>query len=341
MANSGQEGSNMAELPNRFGIGLPGTNIRQNMELARYADQKGVDSIWVIETRLAADAITPLAVYASATDRIRLGTGIIPLWTRNPALIAQTFATLDLLAPGRVILGLGAWWEPLATRTGVKREKSIRAMREVIESVRLLLSLKEPVTYHGEYVHMEDLYLDHGETKPHDVKIYIAAVGPQMLRLAGRIADGVVLNANHTVDSIRREVEEIKRGAESAGRSLDEIDRVAPMRIEVTRDKKQALLEAKPRIAQYLAQQPHIEGPMEVDPELTERLKAMIPWPASEQQIMDGAKLIPDDVVESLGCYGDEDEVRARLREYIDAGMNSPTISSASKDTIDFLARGF
>ena len=56
---------------------------------------------------------------------------------------------------------------------------------------------------------------------------------------------------------------------------------------------------------------------------------------------MDGAKLVPDELVESLGCYGDEDEVRARLREYIDAGVNSPTVSGASKETIDFLARGF
>lgn len=331
----------MTASQDRFGITLPGTNVRENIEVAQYADSKGVDSIWVIETRLTTDAIGPMAVYASATDRVRLGSGVIPLWTRNPALIAQSFATLDLLAPGRVILGLGAWWEPLATRTGVNRQKLIRAMREVVESVRMLLSMEEHVTYHGEYVYMEDLYLDHGRTQAHDVKVYIAAVGPQMLRLGGRIADGVVLNSFHTVGAVERAVGEIKKGAESAGRSLDEVERVILLTVRVTDDKKQALLEDKPGLAQYLAQQPHIEGPTEVDPELTQRVKALIPWPANEQQYMEGAKLIPDDLVESLGCYGDEDEVRAQIRAYLKAGATMPIASDGSKENIDFLARGF
>jgi 5,10-methylenetetrahydromethanopterin reductase len=322
----------------RFGITLPGTDVRRHMETARYCDRAGVDSIWVIETRLTTDAVAPMAAYASATDRIRIGSGVIPMWTRNPALIAQTFATLDLLAPGRIVLGLGAWWDPLAGRAGVRREKPLRAMREVVESARLLFSMKEPVTYRGQYVHMDRLYLDHGGSDPHEVKIYVAAVGPQMLRLAGRIADGVVLNSNHTVGAVRSAVEQIGRGAESAGRSLADIERVEPIRLRVTRDKKQALKDAKPRLAMYLAQQPHIEGPTEVDPELAGRVKAVIPWPATEQQVMDGARLIPDELVDSLGCYGDEDEVRERLTEYIAAGVTLPTVSGESRETIDFMA---
>ena len=110
--------------------------MHRNIEVARYAEQAGADSIWVNEGRLAADAIVPMAVYASATERVRIGSAVIPLWTRNPALIAQTFATLDALAPGRIVLGLGAWWEPIAARTGVDRTKPVRAMREMVETVR-------------------------------------------------------------------------------------------------------------------------------------------------------------------------------------------------------------
>jgi 5,10-methylenetetrahydromethanopterin reductase len=330
----------MASETGRFGITLPGQDIKQHIERAKYAERKGADSVWVIETRLTTDAITPMAVYASNTDRVRIGCGVIPMWTRNPALIAQTFATLDFLAPGRMILGLGAWWEPLASRVGVDRRKPVRAMREVIEAVRLLLSMKEHVTYHGEFVHLDDAYLDHGGTEPHKVKIFMAAVGPQMLRLAGRIADGVVLNANHTVGAVRREVAEIEQGANTVGRSLDAIERVQPIPVRVTRDKKQALQEAKPRIAQYLGQQPHIEGPTEVDPELAQRIRAMVPWPATEREYTAAAKLLPDKLVESLGCYGEEDEVRARLREYVAAGTTIPLVSGASQETIDFLAKG-
>ena len=330
----------MAEPSAPFGLTLSPIEVRQNVDLAKHADRKGADSLWVIETRLVSDAIGPMAVYAAATERARVGSAVLPLWTRNPALIASTFATLDLLAPGRIVMGLGAWWEPLATRVGVKRQKSVGAMREVIESVRLLLSMKEEVNYKGDYVHMEKLYLDHGGSRPHDVKIFIGAVGPQMLRLAGRIADGVILNNNHTVGATRKAVEHVKQGAKSAGRSLDQIERLKLLPVIVHRDKKRLLEEFKPRLALYLAQQPHIEGPTEADPELVQRIKAVISWPATQEQAMAGAKLIPDELPESLGCFGDEDNVRARLREYLDAGVTVPIASQATRETVDFLAKG-
>ena len=323
---------------NRFGVTLPGSNLRDNIQLARAAEQRGAASVWVIETRLTTDAVVPMAVYASATARVHLASGVIPLWTRNPALIAQTFATLDMLAPGRIILGLGAWWEPLASRTGVERRKPIRAMREVVESVRLLLAREGPVDYDGEFVHMDGLFLDHGAPGSHDVKVYIAAVGPQMLRLAGRIADGVVLNVNHTVGAVRRSIAEVKAGAESAGRSLDEIDRVKLLPVVVTNDKKRALDRAKPGFALYLAQQPHIEGPAEVEPALAERARELIPWPATRGEQTDAAALIPDEVVEKLGCYGDADEVRGRLRLFREAGVTTPVVGGATDETMAFMS---
>ena len=330
----------MAESTARFGLMLPGTNVRQDVEIAKYAERAGGDSLWVLETRLVADAVGPMAVYAAATERIRIGSAVLPLWTRNPALLASTFATLDLLAPGRMVMGLGAWWEPLATRVGVDRRKSVGAMTEVIESVRRLLSMKDEVTYEGEYVHMEHLYLDHGGSRPHDVKVYIGAVGPQMLHLAGRIADGVILNSNHTVDSVRKAVEQVRRGAESVGRSLDQIERMKILPVKVDRDKKALVDAAKARLALYLAQQPHIEGPSQADPELVQRVKSVISWPATEEQAIEGAKLIPDELAESLGCYGDEDNVRARLREYREAGVTAPIVPEATRETVDFLAKG-
>ncbi len=110
--------------------------------------------------------------------------------------------------------------------------------------------------------------------------------------------------------------------------------------INVHRDKKRLLQEIKPRLALYLAQQPHIEGPTEADPELVQRIKAIISWPATHEQAIEGAKLIPDDLPESLGCYGDEDNVRARLRDYRDAGITAPIVPEDTKRTVDVLARG-
>ena len=75
-------------------------------------------------------------------------------------------------------------------------------------------------------------------------------------------------------------------------------------------------------------------------PEHYDRIKAIISWPATHEQAMEGAKLIPDELPESLGCYGDEDNVRARLRDYRDAGITTPIVPDATKKTVDFLARG-
>jgi 5,10-methylenetetrahydromethanopterin reductase len=188
---------------------------------------------------------------------------------------------------------------------------------------------------------MEDLYLDHGELEPHDVKIYIGGVGPRMLRLAGGIADGVVLNNYQTVDAVKRGMAEIKAGADAAGRSMDDIERVKLLLVRMTRNKKAALQAIKPRLAQYLAQQPHIEGPSGADPELSERLRATIPWPATYQQCVEGGNLVSDELVESLVCCGDPDEVRARIAEYTEAGVTVPIVSSPNRAAIDFMAQGF
>ena len=331
----------MSELPSRFGLNLPGHPVKKYIEMAQYADRLGVDSLWVIETRLDTDAVGPLAVYGSATDRIRLGSSVIPLWTRQPSLIAQSFATLDLLAPGRIILGMGAWWEPLASRLGVERRRPVRAMREVMESVRLLLARDASVTYNGDYVHLDNAYLDHQAQGPHKVKIYIAAVGPAMLRLAGRLADGVVFNRFYTVEAIQEAMKLLEDGARSAGRSIDQIDRVKLINAEVTNDKKNSIEMAKLGLAQYIAQQPHIQGPSGVDPDLVERIKDLISWPADKDAIRKGAKLIPDDFVDQVCCFGEADEVCSRLGEYKKVGVACPIIGGPTFKTIDALAEGF
>ena len=82
----------------------------------------------------------PLAAFGAVTERIGLGSGVVSMWVRNPAFLAATFSTLDDLAPGRVTLGIGAWWDPLAAKVGVSRDKPLRAMREIVTVVRALLA---------------------------------------------------------------------------------------------------------------------------------------------------------------------------------------------------------
>ncbi len=216
--------------------------IRQGMEIAKYAESKGFHAIWQAESRLVREATVPMSAFLAVTERIKVGSGVVNNWTRNPALLASTFSTLDDLAPGRVILGIGAWWEPLASKVGVHRVKPLVAMRETIEAVRALLA-DENVTYYGEFVHLDGVELDyvHQERRPKDVPIYLGATGMQMMELAGEIADGVVLN--YLVSPIYNDMalDHLERGANKAGRSATDLDRPQLVVCSLDEDRSAAL----------------------------------------------------------------------------------------------------
>ena len=168
--------------------------IREGMEYAQYAEQRGFEAIWQAESRLVRDAIVPMAAFAAVTSHIKVGSGVLNNWTRNIGLLASTFLTLDDLAPDRIICGIGAWWDPLARNVGIERKKPLKAMRETIEVMKRLLNM-ERVTFHGEFHNVEGIVLDviHGRREPRNVPIYIGATQMGMMELAGEIADGVVL----------------------------------------------------------------------------------------------------------------------------------------------------
>ena len=169
--------------------------ITEAIEYVQYAEEKGFEAVWQADSRLVRDAVVPMAAFGACTETIKIGSGVVDCWTRNPARLASTFSTLDDLAPGRMILGIGAWWDPLASKVGIERNKPLGVMREIITAVRALLA-DETVTFKGDFVNLDGVELDYvyQERRPKDVPIYIGATGPKMLELSGEIADGVVLN---------------------------------------------------------------------------------------------------------------------------------------------------
>ena len=169
--------------------------ITEGIEFARYAEDSGFDAVWQADSRLVREASVPMAAFAATTQRIKIGSGVVDVWTRNPARLASMFATLDDLAPGRILCGLGAWWDPLATKVGVSRDRPLTVMREVVAAVRALLA-NETVTVDGYFVKLDGVELDYvyQDRKPKEVPIYIGATGMKMMELTGEIADGVVLN---------------------------------------------------------------------------------------------------------------------------------------------------
>lgn len=325
-------------------------DMRYELEMVRYAESRGFSEIWQADTRLARDCIVMMSAFLTHTQRLRIGSGVLPIWTRNPAVIAASWSTMWELGGkvdgrGRVMLGLGAWWEPIASRVGEDRRKPLTAMREHIETLRRLFTMEE-VTYEGEFVKLDRVRLDvaYGDTSPRDIPLYIGATGPKMLQLAGEICDGVVLNYVVSVDYIKRAVSLVEQGAKKAGKSLDDVDRPELIVCCLSdEDPEAAMAEGKKLVAYYLATEPHIMKASNVDEALLEEVQSIMSWPATETDYIRASTVIPDEVVRELMAVGTSEECRAKVREYVDAGVTCPILYPMMDDikpVIDAFAGG-
>ncbi len=299
----------------------------------QYAEQRGFEAVWQADSRLVRDAVVPMAAFAACTETIRIGSGVVDCWTRNPARLASTFSTLDDLAPGRIILGIGAWWEPLATKVGVHRHRPLKAMRETVEACRALLA-DETVTYDGEFVHLDGVELDYvyQERRPKDVPIYIGATGDRMLELTGEIADGVVLNYLVSPEYNRRAMDRLADGAARAGRSVDDLDRPQLVVCSVAETRAEALDGARLMVTQYLGQQPHIMKASGVPESLLEEIGRVLTWPATHEQVEAASKLVPDEIVQMICAAGTADEVREKVAQYMADGCTCPILYPLGPD---------
>ncbi|MEC7915943.1 MAG: LLM class flavin-dependent oxidoreductase [Actinomycetota bacterium] len=301
--------------------------ISEGIEFSKYAEEQGFDAVWQADSRLVREASVPMAAFAASTDRIKIGSGVIDVWTRNPARLASMFATLDDLAPGRILCGLGAWWDPLASKVGISRTRPLKVMREVVEAVRGLLA-NETISFDGEFVQLDGVELDYvyQERKPKDVPIYIGATGMKMMELTGEIADGVVLNYLVSPDYNSRAMEALQRGAEKGGRSVDDLDRPQLVVCSVHEDRDTALGMARNMVAQYLGQQPHIMEASGVPKSLLDAVGEILTWPATHEQVEAAAKLVPDDIVQMLTASGTPAEAREAVAGYVSNGCTSPVL---------------
>jgi len=314
--------------------------IRYELEAACYAEEKGFSEIWQADTRLARDCVVLMSALLTQTKQMRIGSGVLPIWTRNPAVIAATWSTMwelaGLTADGqsRVMLGLGAWWEPIASRVGETRRKPLTAMRENIEAIRQLFTMQE-VTYDGEFVHLDRVRLDvaYGDTAPRNIPIYLGATGDKMMELTGEICDGAVLNYVVPTEYIRAAVDRLAVGAAKAGRTIDQIDRPELLVCSLSDDDPgEAMMTGKSLVAYYLGTEPHIMAASGADPELVTRVQEIVGWPATEADYRKAAHLIPDDLVRSVMAVGTSTQCRDKVAEYIDAGVTCPILYPMMND---------
>ncbi len=309
--------------------------LREELRLAQYAERKSFEAVWHAESRLARDAVTPLAAIAAVTEKIKIGTGVINNWTRNVGLTAATFLTLDELSNGRSMLGVGAWWDPLAWKVGVERRKPLKAMREYVTVLQRLFRM-ENVTFEGEFVRVRDIRLDivYGDpTTPRKIPIYIGATGWEMIELTGEIADGILLNYLVSPEYNRKALEHLKKGTEKADRKLEDIDRPQLVVCSLDGDADKALDNARPLVAQYLGQQPHIAKASGVKESLIEEVKtALGGWPAKPGGLEMAKELVNDKLVRLITASGTADDCLKKVEEYNSTACTCPILYPLGDD---------
>jgi coenzyme F420-dependent glucose-6-phosphate dehydrogenase len=228
---------------------------RRLLDLALEAEAVGFDSVWTSDHFQpwrhtgghAPNALVWLGAAAQATSRVTIGTSVLtPSFRYNPAIVAQAFATLGCLAPGRIILGVGTGESMNEVPVGVdwpEQAERFARLREAVELIRRLWR-EEFVTHRGEYfrTHAATIY----DRPEQEVPIYIAASGPAAARLAGRLGDGFICTsgkgAELYVDTL---LPGLAEGAEKAGRDVDAIDRMIEMKVSFDHDIDQAYEDTK------------------------------------------------------------------------------------------------
>lgn len=310
-------------------LGIYGSPVdRAGLDYVVEAERLGVDSVWVPEF-WGYDALTGLGAVAALTDTIKIGTAIVQLGTRTPAMLAMSAMSLQQLSGGRFRLGIGASGpQVMEGWHGVPFAQPVRRTRETIEILRLVTA-GERLLYDGD-VHR--LPLPGGEGKalrvaapPVDVPVYIASLGPANLRLTGAVAEGWIGNSFfcETADVF---LDEIRAGAESVGKTLDDIDLTVSVGCEITDD----LVEAGRRHAAGFAFTFGAMGSATSnfyndafsrqgfgdDVAAVQQL-----WLAGDRDA--AAARVPVEIGLRTNLIGPPDEIRRRLREYRDCGINT------------------
>jgi 5,10-methylenetetrahydromethanopterin reductase len=289
-------------------LGSPG--LREMARAAAIAERNGFESAWMSETRITRDAVSAMTALLLATDTMRVGSSAINVFTRAPALVATTWATMAEAAPGRVVLGIGVGSGSTLAQQGIRVDHAVGRMREFTEAVRGAWTSSGSFSYAGRYVQFEDLEV---ELQPQQaLPIYFCAGGPQMLALAGRVANGVIADVFLPPESVRTVVNRTRSGSEPFSGEL-----AAAIVTSVADTRAEAAARLRPRLASYLIAFPELAREMRFDPEFLGRLR--------DRALADGLETIygelSDDLIASCAVCGPPAACREALARYRAAGI--------------------
>jgi 5,10-methylenetetrahydromethanopterin reductase len=324
------------------GICLDGmTSIREMIDLARHAESAGVDSVWVAEHIGYRDGLASSMALLTATSRLAVAPAATSIYSRHPMVTAMATSTLAEYAPGRVILTL-ATGNPRAhgPEMGLNLERPVAVMREYVQVLRGLWSGK-PLTFPGEFFQLNDATFYVSPAQP--VPLFVAAIGPRMLELAGEIGDGAVFSAGLSPAAIRRCIELVRVGAARAGRDAQSIRTVAILIAAVDKDSRRAKRQARAFFAyalrnRFIAEHVRLAG-SRIDIPAAADAAAHGDWDAA-------AELVPDDVLEDYAIAGTLQECTAQLKRFSIDGLDLSVLlpvgeAEARREAVKLAAQAF
>jgi alkanesulfonate monooxygenase SsuD/methylene tetrahydromethanopterin reductase-like flavin-dependent oxidoreductase (luciferase family) len=309
-----------------------GRSLDTAIERVKLAEELGYEAVYITQVA-GRDALTVITAYALNTSTIRVGTGVVPIYTRTPASMAQTAATIDELSGGRLNLGLGVSHRPVVEGWfGQTIDKPVAEMKEYVGIVRAILRGEDPAGGEKWQTGFRFMAID---PRP-EVPIYGAALSPGMLRAVGEVCDGVILwlcNPNYIRDVV---VPEIATGRERAGKPLDGFDIVPAVPAALVDDSGEAFAAMRKDLLTYFSlpfYRAMIErSGFEADIAAFDEAAAK-----GDPEAMGAA--ISDEYLSLLTAVGDEAGVTAGVQRYRDAGATSPCVGPIPKTDFEATLR--
>ncbi|GIW40937.1 MAG: FMN-dependent monooxygenase [Candidatus Binatia bacterium] len=298
------------------------------------ADRVGVDSVWVPEA-WGRDCFTTLALLADRTKRIRLGTGIVNVYSRTPAALAQHFATLDELSGGRMIAGFGTSGALVIEHFhGVRFEPALTRLRETIEIFRMLVR-REPLRYSGKLFRLERGFTLRFSPPRKEIPVFLATLNPRALELTATHADGW-LPVMIPIDRLGAEVEAMRERIRRAGRDPERFEILAPGGVVVARGaaRERAEIVQAGTIAFYVGRMGvYYARQLERFGFADEVARIREAWKDGSAA---AAAAVPEDMRRRLVTVGDVEECRERIEEEARAGATIHRVSIPTDDAREY-----
>jgi len=310
---------------NRLGIsfGWRDKSLTGIVECVQVAEQAGVESAWIPEA-WGRDAFLALATIANATKRIKLATGIINAYSRSPAAIGMATATLEELSDSRAILGIGTSGALVIERWhGLHFQQPFTRLRECITIVRQILS-GEQVNLEGKVFHVSNFRLA-TQAPTRRIPIYLAAMSPQMLQLAGEIADGALLYLQ-PLSKMADAIAQLQKGAEHAKRPAGSVDVAASLPTLVSEQPEQAKQLVARVIAYYVGNMGvYYHRKLSESGFKAEADKIQAAWMRGDRA--KATSEVTQELVDAVAITGTASQCRLRLQEFRKAGVTLPILS--------------